>query len=230
MRRRTGPAYQGHRQIRENSMPDIVSDVAFSPSVKAVQRRRGSRDAYARMEQKGGWSDRITPELAAFIAERDSCYLGTASADGQPYIQHRGGPKGFLCVLDDRTLGLADYRGNRQYITTGNLAENDRAFLFLMDYANRRRVKIWARARVVEDDQALLERLMPSDAKTRPEQAILLTLDAWDVNCPQHITRRFTEDEVERLLAPLRQRIAELEARLANGSGRDQVGDLVAQG
>jgi uncharacterized protein len=197
-------------------MRDIVSDVAFSPSVKAVQRRRGSRDAYARMEQKGGWSDRITPELAAFIAERDSCYLGTASADGQPYIQHRGGPKGFLRVLDDRTLGLADYRGNRQYITTGNLAENDRAFLFLMDYANRRRVKIWARARVVEDDQALLERLMPSDAKARPEQAILLTLDAWDVNCPQHITRRFTEDEVERLLAPLRQRIAELEARLTN--------------
>jgi predicted pyridoxine 5'-phosphate oxidase superfamily flavin-nucleotide-binding protein len=197
-------------------MRDIVSDVAFSPSVKAVQRRRGSRDAYARMEQKGGWSDRITPELAAFIAERDSCYLGTASADGQPYIQHRGGPKGFLRVLDDRTLGLADYRGNRQYITTGNLAENDRAFLFLMDYANRRRVKIWARARVVEDDQALLERLMPSDAKARPEQAILLTLDAWDVNCPQHITRRFTEDEVERRLAPLRQRIAELEARLTN--------------
>jgi uncharacterized protein len=197
-------------------MRDIVSDVAFSPSVKAVQRRRGSRDAYARMEQKGGWSDRITPELAAFIAERDSCYLGTASADGQPYIQHRGGPKGFLRVLDDRTLGLADYRGNRQYITTGNLAENDRAFLFLMDYANRRRVKIWARARVVEDDQALLERLTPSDAKARPEQAILLTLDAWDVNCPQHITRRFTEDEVERRLAPLRQRIAELEARLTN--------------
>jgi uncharacterized protein len=197
-------------------MRDIVSDVAFSPSVKAVQRRRGSRDAYARMEQKGGWSDRITPELAAFIAERDSCYLGTASADGQPYIQHRGGPKGFLRVLDDRTLGLADYRGNRQYITTGNLAENDRAFLFLMDYANRRRVKIWAHARVVEDDQALLERLMPSNAKARPEQAILLTLDAWDVNCPQHITRRFTEDEVERLLAPLRQRIAELEARLTN--------------
>ena len=195
-------------------MRDIVSDVAFSPSVKAVQRRRGSRDAYARMEQKGGWSDRITPELAAFIAERDSFYLGTAGADGQPYIQHRGGPKGFLRVLDDRTLGLADYRGNRQYITTGNLAENDRAFLFLMDYANRRRVKIWARARVVEDDQALLQRLMPSDAKARPEQAILLTLEAWDVNCPQHITRRLAEDDVERLLTPLRQRIAELEARL----------------
>lgn len=197
-------------------MPDIVSDVAFSPSVKAVQRRRGSRDAYARMEQKGGWSDRITPELAAFIAERDSFYLGTASAGGQPYIQHRGGPKGFLCVLDDRTMGMADYRGNRQYITTGNLAENCRAVLFLMDYANRRRVKIWARARVVEDDPALLERLMPADAKARPEQAILFTLEAWDVNCPQHITRRLAEEEVEQLVAPLRQRIAELEARLGS--------------
>jgi hypothetical protein len=197
-------------------MREIVSDVAFSPSVKSVQQRRGSRDAYARMEQKAGWSDRITPELAAFIAERDSFYLGTASAGGQPYIQHRGGPKGFLRVLDDRTLGLADYRGNRQYITTGNLAENERAFLFLMDYANRRRVKIWARARVVEDDPALLELLTPTDVKTRPEQAILFTLGAWDVNCPQHISRRFTEDEVEQLFAPLRRRIAELEARLGS--------------
>jgi predicted pyridoxine 5'-phosphate oxidase superfamily flavin-nucleotide-binding protein len=193
-----------------------ASDVAFSPSVKAVQMRRGSRAGYARMEERGGWSDRITPELAAFIAARDSFYLGTASADGQPYIQHRGGPKGFLRVLDDRTLGMADYRGNRQYITTGNLAENDRAFLFLMDYANRRRVKIWGRARVVEDDPALLERLMPEGAAGRPEQAILITLEAWDVNCPQHITRRFDEAEVEQLVAPLRQRIAELEARLGD--------------
>jgi predicted pyridoxine 5'-phosphate oxidase superfamily flavin-nucleotide-binding protein len=193
-----------------------ASDVAFSPSVKAVQMRRGSRAGYARMEERGGWSDRITPELAAFIAARDSFYLGTASADGQPYIQHRGGPKGFLRVLDDRTLGIADYRGNRQYITTGNLAENDRAFLFLMDYANRRRVKIWGRARVVEDDPALLERLMPEGAAGRPEQAILITLEAWDVNCPQHITRRFDEAEVEQLVAPLRQRIAELEARLGD--------------
>lgn len=193
-----------------------ASDVAFSPAVKAVQMRRGSRAGYARMEERGGWSDRITPELAAFIAARDSFYLGTASADGQPYIQHRGGPKGFLRVLDDRTLGMADYRGNRQYITTGNLAENDRTYLFLMDYANRRRVKIWGRARVVEDDPALLERLMPEGAAGRPEQAILITLEAWDVNCPQHITRRFDEAEVEQLVAPLRQRIAELEARLAD--------------
>ncbi len=193
-----------------------ASDVAFSPSVKAVQMRRGSRAGYARMEEKGGWSDRITPELAAFIAARDSFYLGTASADGQPYIQHRGGPKGFLRVLDERTLGLADYRGNRQYITTGNLAENDRAFLFLMDYANRRRLKIWGRARVVEDDPALLARLMPADAAARPEQAILISVEAWDVNCPQHITRRFTEAEVEQLVAPLRQRIGELEARLGD--------------
>jgi predicted pyridoxine 5'-phosphate oxidase superfamily flavin-nucleotide-binding protein len=191
----------------------FVSDVAFSPSVKAVQQRRGSRAGYARMEEKG-WPDRITPELAAFIAERDSLYLATASADGQPYSQHRGGPKGFLRVLDDRTLGLADYAGNRQYITTGNLAENDRAFVFLMDYARRRRIKLWGRARVVEDDEALLECLMPPDTAARPEQAILFTLEARDVNCPQHITRRYSEAEVEGLVAPLRQRIAELEARL----------------
>jgi predicted pyridoxine 5'-phosphate oxidase superfamily flavin-nucleotide-binding protein len=191
----------------------FVSDVAFSPSVKAVQQRRGSRAGYARMEEKG-WLDRITPELAAFIAERDSLYLATASADGQPYIQHRGGPKGFLRVLDDRTLGLADYAGNRQYITTGNLAENDQAFVFLMDYVHRRRIKLWGRARVVEDDEALLECLMPPDTAARPEQAILFTLEAWDVNCPQHITRRYSEAEVEGLVAPLRRRIAELEARL----------------
>lgn len=195
-------------------MSGIVSDVALSPAVKAVQTRRGSRAGYARMEQKGGWSDRITPELAAFIAERDSFCLGTASADGQPYIQHRGGPAGFLHVLDDRTLGIADFRGNRQYITTGNLADNDRALLFLMDYANRRRVKIWARARVVLDDATLIDRLTPEGYRGRPEQAILFTVAAWDINCPQHITLRLDQDEVERLVAPLRQRIAELEARL----------------
>jgi predicted pyridoxine 5'-phosphate oxidase superfamily flavin-nucleotide-binding protein len=191
----------------------FVSDVAFSPSVKAVQQRRGARAGYAHMEEKG-WPDRITPKLAAFIAARDSLYRATASADGQPYIQHRGGPKGFLRVLDARTLGLADYAGNRQYITTGNLAENDRAFVFLMDYARRRRIKLWGGARVVEDDEALLECLMPPDTAARPEQAILFTLEAWDVNCPQHITRRYSEAEVEGLVAPLRRRIAELEARL----------------
>jgi predicted pyridoxine 5'-phosphate oxidase superfamily flavin-nucleotide-binding protein len=165
------------------------SDIAFTPTVKAIQARRGSREAYERLEQRGGFRRGITPELAAFIAGLDSVYLGTASADGQPYIQHRGGPKGFLKVLDEQTLGLADYRGNRQYITIGNLAENPRAFLFLMDYARRRRIKIWGRARTVEDDPALLARLADSGGPAA-EQAILLEVEAWDINCPQHIRRR----------------------------------------
>ena len=139
------------------------SDVAFTPAVKAVQERRGSRRAYRRLEEKGGWRTTVTPELAQFIAERDSVFLATANAAGQPYIQHRGGPKGFIRVLDEKTLGFTDYSGNRQYITLGNLAENDRAFLFLPDYAQRRRVKIWGRARVVDDDPGLIERLMPRD-------------------------------------------------------------------
>jgi predicted pyridoxine 5'-phosphate oxidase superfamily flavin-nucleotide-binding protein len=196
-------------------MPPATSDVAFTPTVKAVQERRGSRASYARLEEKGGWRDRVTPELAAFIAARDSFYLATANGSGQPYIQHRGGPTGLLKVLDDRTLGFADYSGNRQYITTGNLAENDQAFLFLMDYAHRRRIKIWGRARVVEGDPDLVARLMPEGYKARPEQAILFTIEAWDVNCPQHIPQLFSRAEVETVVAPLHERIAELEARLA---------------
>lgn len=178
-----------------------VSDVAFSPAVKAVQERKGSRKGYAQMEEKGGWSDRVTPELAAFIAARDSFYLSTASADGQPYVQHRGGKPGFLNVLDDRTLAFADFRGNRQYITAGNLSENAKAFIFLMDYANRRRIKIWGRARVVDDDPALLARLRDTDYHGKPEQAIVFTIEAWDVNCPQHITPRYSEHELRTMVA-----------------------------
>ena len=137
-----------------------VSDIAFTPTVKAFQVQHGSREAYARMERERGWEQTITPELEAFIVERDALYLGTANAEGQPYIQHRGGPKGFLKVLDARTLAFADFRGNKQYITVGTLAENAKAFLFLMDYAQRRRVKVWGRARIVEDDPALLARLV----------------------------------------------------------------------
>ncbi len=192
-----------------------VSDIAFTPAVKAVQARRGSRDGYARMERKGGRESTVTAELAAFIAERDSLYLATAGADRQPYIQHRGGAKGFLKVLDERSLGFADFRGNRQYITVGNLSENDKAYIFLMDYANRRRVKIWGRARVVADDSELMARLADAGYAARPEQAILFHLEAWDVNCPQHITRRYTEDDVAAVLAPLQQRIDALEAELA---------------
>ncbi len=191
-----------------------VSDIAFTPSVKEVQERLGSRESYAQMEENGGWESTVTPELADFLAERDSFYLGTASAGGQPYIQHRGGPKGFLKVIDERTLGFADFGGNHQYITLGNLAENDRAFLFLMDYAHRRRVKVWGRARVVENDPDLIKRLSVPGSRGRPERAILFHVEAWDVNCPQHITRRYSEGEVAQLIQGLRDRIDELENEL----------------
>jgi predicted pyridoxine 5'-phosphate oxidase superfamily flavin-nucleotide-binding protein len=166
------------------------TDIAFSSSVKEIQSARGSRGAYARVEQRGGFADRITPDLARFIAARDSFYLATASADGQPYVQHRGGPPGFLRVRDDRTLAFADFQGNRQFITLGNLAENDRAFLFLMDYVNRVRIKIWGRARVVDDDLALLESLTDPEYDGEPEQAIVVAVEMWDRNCPRHITPR----------------------------------------
>jgi predicted pyridoxine 5'-phosphate oxidase superfamily flavin-nucleotide-binding protein len=187
------------------------SDVAFTPAVKAVQERRGSRRAYRRMEERGGWQTRVTPDLAASLAERDSAYLATANAAGQPYVQHRGGPKGFIRVLDEKTLGFADYVGNRQYISTGNLTENDRAFLFLMDYAQRRRVKIWGRARVVADDPKLLVRVMPEGYDARPQQAILFAIEAWDVNCPQHIPQKFDAADVAASVEKLEHRIGELE-------------------
>jgi uncharacterized protein len=219
------------------------SDVAFSPSVKAEQARRGSRAAYARMEQGEGWETRVTPDLADFLAERDSFYLGTASAAGRPYIQHRGGPPGFVRVLDERTLGFADLRGNRQYITLGNLAENDQAILFFMDYEGRRRIKIWGRARVVEDDAKLLARLAPRGmgqspalsggapsyprgATARPERAIVFHVEAWDVNCPQHIPRKIDAAAVEAVTDRLERRIRELEEenrRLRSSAGRDEV-------
>ncbi len=195
------------------------SDVAFTPSVKAVQERRGSRAGYARVEARGGFATEITDELARFLADRDSAYFATASASGRPYVQHRGGPKGFIRVLDEHTLGWAEFRGNRQYITTGNLAENDQAFLFLMDYAQRARVKIWGRARIVEDDPALVERLMPEGYRATPEQAVLFTVEAWDVNCPQHIPRKLDAAEVEDALARLRERIAALEVENARLRG-----------
>lgn len=191
------------------------SDIAFSPSVKAVQTRKGSRRAYARVDQRGGWEGTFTAELAAFLADQDSIYLATASAAGQPYIQHRGGPPGFLHVLDDHTLAFADFAGNRQYITTGNLAENPRAHLFAMDYLHRRRIKLWGTARVVEDDPALLARLMPAGYAAKPEQAIVFTLEAWDANCPQHIPQKVNVSDVAATVEQLQNRVAELEAELA---------------
>lgn len=191
------------------------SDVAFTPSVKAIQSRKGSRSSYERMEAKGGWQTSITPDLAAFIEAQTSIFLATANALGQPYIQHRGGPAGFLRVLDERTIGFADFTGNRQYITQGNLADNPKAHLFLIDYARRRRVKLWGLARIVEDDLDLTARLMPEAYKARPEQVLLFRVEAWDANCPQHIPQRFEAADVAAALAERDRRIGELEAEIA---------------
>ncbi len=191
------------------------SDVAFTPAVKSIQARKGSRGAYAHLEQSGGWRSEIDENLEAFLAQANSFYFATASADGQPYIQHRGGPKGFVKILDKNTLAFADYRGNRQYITQGNLSENPKAHIFLMDYAHRRRIKIWGEARVVDDDAALLQSLMPAGYKARPEQVILFKISAWDTNCPQHIPQKFDASDVAAVLAARDGRIAELEAELA---------------
>lgn len=196
------------------------SDIAFTPAVKALQARKGSRGGYARMEASGGWERDITPDLKAEIEAQISVMLATASADGQPYVQHRGGPPGFLQVLDEHTLAFADFAGNRQYITQGNLAENPRAFLFLMDYARRRRTKIWGRARIVEGDAALLERLMPAGYAARPEQVLLFEVLAWDRNCPQHIPQRFEAADVRAALQARDERIADLERQLALATGQ----------
>ncbi|GGI31873.1 pyridoxamine 5'-phosphate oxidase family protein [Bradyrhizobium guangdongense] len=196
-----------------------ASDVAFTPAVKAIQARKGSREAYARAEQRG-WRTEIDENLEAFLADANSFYFATASADGQPYIQHRGGPKGFLKVLDKQTLAFADYAGNQQYLTQGNLSENPKAYIFVMDYAHRRRVKIWGEARVVEDDDALTEALMPKGYRARPEQVILFKIAAWDTNCPQHIPQKFDAADVAAALAARDQRIAELEAELAALKGQ----------
>jgi len=191
------------------------SDVAFTPAVKAIQTRKGSRDAYAHVEARGGWRTEVDDNLAAFLADANSLYFATASADGQPYIQHRGGPKGFIRMLDKTTLAFADYGGNRQYITQGNLSENPKAYIFVMDYAHRRRVKIWGEARIVDDDPALLQSLMPQGYKARPEQVILFRMSAWDTNCPQHIPQKFDAADVAAALATRDARITELEAELA---------------
>ena len=199
------------------------SDIAFTPQVKAVQEQRGSRGAYARMEARGGFRTGVTPDLVAFLAEIDTAFLATATAQGQPYAQHRGGPPGFIRPLSETTIGFADFTGNRQYVTTGNLAENDKAFLFLMDYAHRRRVKLWGRARV-EADAELIARLMPAGYAAEAEQAIVFEVEAWDINCPQHIPRKVDAALAAAALVRIeaeRDRLAEenaaLRARLAGG-------------
>lgn len=190
------------------------SDVAFTPSVKSVQVRKGSRGGYSKMEERGSWQTVITPDLAAFIEAQTSIFFATANLERQPYIQHRGGPPGFLKVLDETTIGFADFAGNRQYITLGNLTDNPKAYLFLIDYAHRRRIKIWGEARVVEGDEALVRRLMPQDYKARPEQVILFTVAAWDSNCPQHIPQRFDAADVASALFKRDERIRALEAEV----------------
>lgn len=197
-----------------NTAPAYSSDVAFTPVVKQLQEHRGSRRSYERMEQAGSWETTITAELAEFIAAQASVFLATVNAAGQPYIQHRGGPPGFLKVIDEHTLGFADFVGNRQYITSGNLSENSKAHLFLIDYAERQRVKIWGEARVVAGDAELRARLMPAGYKARLEQVLLFSVLAWDRNCPQHIPRRFEAAEVTAALAERDARIAELETEL----------------
>jgi predicted pyridoxine 5'-phosphate oxidase superfamily flavin-nucleotide-binding protein len=195
--------------------PVISSDVGFTPAVKAIQSRKGSREAYARVEERGGWRTTIDDDLAAFIGEQTSFFLATASAEGQPYIQHRGGPAGFIRILDKGTLAFADFAGNRQYITQGNLSENPKAYIFLIDYVHRRRIKLWGEAKVIEDDPALVTALMPRGYKARPEQAIVFKVRAWDMNCPQHIPQKLDVADVAAVINARDARIAELEAELA---------------
>ena len=204
-------------------MSDYISDIAFTPAVKAWQEKQGSRQVYQRMAEKRDWPNTITADLEGFIAERDSFYIASVNAEGQPYIQHRGGPKGFLKVVDEETLGFADYSGNRQYITAGNLSENNKVHLFLMDYPNRTRIKIWGEARVVEDDKDLVDQLMDDNYRAMPERAMLIKITAWDINCPQHIMPRFTIDQIEPEINQLKAKIKSLEAKLQNCEPKEEV-------
>ena len=191
-----------------------ASDIAFTPAVKAIQSLHGSRAAYQRMEDGAGWQKEITEELANFIGMQTSMFLATANAEGQPYIQHRGGPPGFLQVLDNKTIAFADFAGNRQYITIGNLSENAKAHMFLIDYAQQLRIKIWGEARVVEDDIELITRLQPENYKARVERAIVFTVLAWDANCKQHIPQRFDAGDVVAALEERDRRIQTLETEV----------------
>lgn len=195
-------------------MPRKFGEIAFTPEVQAAQEQRGSRQTYERYIANGPNNDSITPKIEEFIAQLNGFYLGTVSSNGYPYIQFRGGPRGFLKVLDEKTLGFADFTGNVQYITVGNLSGNDKAFLFLMDYRHRKRIKIWGTAEYVEDNPALIERLRDSDYSAEVQGAILFHVEATSENCPQHIPIRYSETEVEAMMAPLQARIAELEQQL----------------
>ncbi len=207
------------------------SDIAFTPSVKAIQTQKGSRTNYARMESHGGWQTKITPDLAGYLAGLDMFYLGTANIDGQPYIQYRGGSPGFLKVIDEQTLGFAEFDGNRQYITLGNLSENPKAFIFLMDYANRQRIKLWGRAEVIEGNDELNERFHDLNYPGRVERSILFYVEAWDVNCPQHIHRRLPASVVEPVIATLQKQISDLQNEIGklNSEGSTISGPLAGR-
>jgi len=196
-------------------MNPFPSGIAFTPAVKAIQTEKGSRAAYAKVDEGRGWQTTVTPELKAFLSGLDMFYFGTSNAEGQPYIQYRGGAPGFLKVIDQKTLGFADFGGNRQYLTLGNLSENPKAFIFLMDYANSRRIKLWGTARVVEGEAELLERLQDPEYPGRVERAILFAIEAWDVNCPQHIHKRFPQREIAPIIERLQSQVKKLQERLA---------------
>ena len=202
-------------------MPDYPSDIAFTPAVKAIQKRKGSRNTYARMERGRGWQTKVTSDLAGFLAELDMFYLGTSNSECQPYIQYRGGPPGFLKIINDHTLGFADFGGNGQYISIGNLSENPKAFIFLMDYAAGHRVKLWGTANVIEDDHDLLERLSDPAYPGKVERAILFTVAAWDVNCSQHIHKRFSQRQIAPVVEKLQERVRELEDEISKLKGID---------
>ena len=195
-------------------MPRGFAELAFSDAVRRIQERLGARDRNAELERQDIGRDRITADLAAFIAQRDSCFLATASAAGQPYIQHRGGEPGFLHALDEHRLAFADVEGNKQYITYGNLSENPKALIFLMDWGNRQRVKIWGEARLAEDDEALLAQLPPIKSRRPIRRAIVFDVAAWDINCPQHIPQLFSLADVEAASRGMLARIAELETEV----------------
>lgn len=196
-------------------MNQYPSDIAFTPAVKAIQTEKSSRTSYSKMEERGGWQTTVTPELEAFLADLDMFYLGTANAAGQPYIQYRGGAPGFLKVIDEKTLGFADFGGNQQFISLGNLSENSRAFIFLMDYVHSRRIKLWGKANMVEGDADLENTLRDPDYPGNVERVILFEIKAWDINCPQHIHKRFPQREVTPVIKQLQQRVNELETELA---------------
>jgi uncharacterized protein len=197
------------------------AEIAFTPNVKNEQERSGSRRSYARMEQGDDHHDELGPNEAAFIAERDSFYMATVSETGWPYIQHRGGPVGFVRILDGKTIGFADFGGNRQYVSVGNMQNNDRVSLFFMDYPNQERLKLLGRVRVIgADGNKLLEQLQVPDYRARIERGMIISVEGYDWNCPQHITPRFTQTQVLAVVAPLKDRITELEASLADSRGR----------